>query len=84
MEEKSHLRQFSGGQVRQGFQESAVFWKTMPIGDLEEMSNSRTFTAIIFNKNRNVKTLIKLKRSFLALCIAVTEPFTALAYVRHK
>lgn len=56
----------------------------MPIGDLEEMSNSRTFTAIIFNKNRNVKTLIKLKRSFLALCIAVTEPFTALAYVRHK
>lgn len=56
----------------------------MPIGDLEEMSNSRSFTAIIFNKNRNVKTLIKLKRGFLALCIAMIEPFTALASVRPK
>lgn len=31
----------------------------MPIGDSEEMSNSRTITAIMFNKNINLKTLIK-------------------------
>lgn len=36
-----------------------LFWKTTPVGDAEEMFNSRTITAIIFNKNINLKTLIK-------------------------
>lgn len=36
-----------------------IFWKAMPSGDSGEMPNPRTITAIIFNKNINLKTWVK-------------------------